>query len=59
MLNNKFTCKYETPYTRPFGIMQCFTNGAVALQIYETKIRYDIRYIYPYKYEAGVDNFHP
>ena len=32
MLNNNTDFRYETPYTNPFEITQCYTNGTVTLQ---------------------------
>ena len=39
MITNHTAYKYETPYTGPFLIMQCFTNGMVNLQCDLTNIR--------------------
>ena len=39
MLNNSAACKYETPYTGPFLIIQCFTNVIVKLKMAQQKIR--------------------
>ena len=48
--------KYETLYTGPFLITQCFTNGTVKLQCCATQITYNIRRINPYKYDTKVDD---
>ena len=54
MLNNQNSIKYETPYKGPFLITQCCTNGTVTIQYCATKIRYNIRWIKPYKYDTNV-----
>ena len=56
MLTKHITYKYETPYTVPFVITQCFTNGTVELHYGETKIRYNICCIKPYKSDTKVED---
>ena len=48
--------KYETPYTVPFVITQCFINVMVELQYGATKIRYNIHRIKPYKQDTKVED---
>ena len=38
MLNNNADLKYETLYTGPFEIMQCWKYGAVILKYYTIKL---------------------
>ena len=38
MINNEFTCKYETPYNIPFEIMLFSTNGKVAFKMGKIKL---------------------
>ena len=52
MLNNDSAFKYETLYKGPFEIMQCWTNGVVALKCGMINIRYNIRHIKPYTYDT-------
>ena len=49
MLNKDTTYKYETPYTGPFVITQCFINDMLELQYGATKNIYNIHRIKPYK----------
>ena len=44
------------PYTGPFMITQCFINDRVNLQCGQKKIRYNIRWIKPYKSDAKVED---
>ena len=39
MLNNKATYKYETPYNRPFEIIQCWTYYTVILIMDATNLK--------------------
>ena len=57
MLTKHTAYKYETPYTGPFVIKQCFTNGMVELQFCPTKIRYNMRQIKPYKSDTKVEDY--
>ena len=52
MLTNHTAYKYQTPYTGPFVITQCFTNGMVKLQYGATKNTYNICRIKPYKWDT-------
>ena len=56
MLNYNTAYKYETPYTSPFVMTQCFTNGIVNLKCGPTKIRYNICWIKPYKSDNKVED---
>ena len=56
MINKHTSNKYETPYTEPFVITQCFTNGMVSFQIGAAEIRYNIRHIKPYKLDTKVED---
>ena len=56
MLASHTAYKYETPYTVPFLITRCITNGKVKLQYGPTKIRYNIRQINPYKSDTKVED---
>ena len=49
ILNNKSTCKYETPYIGSFEMTQCWTNITVTLQMVAIKIMYNICHIKTYK----------
>ena len=51
--------KYETPYTGPFVITQCFTNVTVMLQCVAVQITHNIRCIKPYKSNTKVEDFDP
>ena len=42
MTNSNVAIEYETPYTWPFDITHCCTNGTVTLQYFGIKIRYNI-----------------
>ena len=54
----KYTAyKYETTYTGPFLITQCFTNVTINLQYGAKDIRYIIRRIKPYKSDTQVEDF--
>ena len=55
MLDNKDTYKYDTLYNMPFETTQYWTNGTVTLQMFVTKISYNICRIKPYKYKTNVD----
>ena len=55
MLNKHTAYKYETPYTGPFIITKCLTNGTVNLQCGPKIIRYNIRRIKPYKSNTKVE----
>ena len=55
MLTKQNSYKYETLYTGPFVITNCFTNGTENLKFGPTKIRYDIRLIKPYKSDTKVE----
>ena len=57
MLTKHTAYKYETPYTVPFFITQCFTNVTVKLQNGATTIMYNICRITPYKYDTKVEYF--
>ena len=48
--------KYKMPYMVPFLITQCFANGTVNLQCGAIKIKYNIRWIKPYKYDTNVED---
>ena len=56
MLTKHTPYKYETPYTAPFVITQCFTNVTVNLQNGATQIIYAIRLIKPYKSDTKVED---
>ena len=56
MLNNQAEYRYETPYKDLFVIMQCLTNDTVNLQYVPKNIRYNIRWIKPYKYDINFDD---
>ena len=56
MLTKHTAYKYETPYTGPFVITQCFTNVTVNLQCSVVQIKYSIRRINPYKYDTKVED---
>ena len=56
MLNNNFAFKYETPYTGPFYITLCCTNGTVALQCGAVKVRYNICRIKLYTSDTNVED---
>ena len=56
MITKHIVYKYETTYTSLFMMTQCFTNGTVNLQCVQTKIRYNIRQIKPYKSDAKVED---
>ena len=56
MLTYHTAYKYETLYTVPFVITECFTNGSVKLQCGATQITYNLCRINPYKYDTKVDN---
>ena len=49
--------RYGMPYTVPFVITQCLTNGTVTLQCGEIEIRYNIRCMNPYKSDTKVKDF--
>ena len=57
MLTKHIAYKYETPYTGPFVISQCFTNGTVNLYYGPKKNRYNICRIKPYKYDTKVEDY--
>ena len=54
MLNNSAAFKYETSYKGPFEILQCWTYGTFTLQMGAIKIRYNIRHIHIYRYNAHI-----
>ena len=56
LLDYNTAYKYETPYTGPFVITQCFTNGTVNLKCGPEKIGYNIRQINPYKSDTKVED---
>ena len=56
MITKHTKYKYETPYTGPFLITRCFTNGTVELQCGPKQIRYNIRYNKPYKLDTKVED---
>ena len=56
MITKHTAYKYEKPYTVPFVIPQCFTNGMVNLQYGSTKITYNICRIKPYGYDTKFEN---
>ena len=56
MLDNNVVFKYETLYSVPFEITQFLTNGMVALQYSEAKIRYNIHHITPYTSDTTVED---
>ena len=57
VLTKQNAYKYETPYTGPFVITQCFTNGTVNLQYGAIQIKYNICYIKSYKLDTKVEDF--
>ena len=57
MLTNHTAYKYETLYKGPFVITQFFTNGMVNLQDGATQIKYNIRWIKPYKSDTKVEDY--
>ena len=59
MLNNHAAYIHETSFKGPFVITQCLTNGTVRLQYGPTKIRYNIRWIKPYKSDTNVADINP
>ena len=56
MLTKHTTYKHETTYTTPFVITRFFTNGTVDLQCVTKTIRYNIRWIKPYKSNTKVED---
>ena len=56
MLTKHTIYKYETPYTGPFMITQCFTNGTVKLQCGAIQITYNIHHIKTYKPDTKVED---
>ena len=56
MINNHTAYKCETPYKGPYVITKCFTNGMVNLQCNPEKIKYNIRWIKPYKLDTKVED---
>ena len=56
VLDNQSTQKYETTYKGPFVITQFCTNGMVALQCGEKKIRYNIFRINPHRSDTNVED---
>ena len=56
MLTKHTAYKYETPYTGPFLITNCFTNGTVNLQCGPSKNRYNIHQIKTYKSDTKVED---
>ena len=59
MLNNHAVYKYGTLFKVPFVIKRCWTNVTVTLQYGSTKIRHNIRWIKPYKYDTNVEYINP
>ena len=55
MLTKHTAYKYEKPYTGPFVITQCFTNGTVNVQCGAIQIKYNICHINPYKSDNKVE----
>ena len=45
------------PYTGPFFITRCLTNGTVKLQNGATKITYNICHIKPYKSDTKIEDY--
>ena len=56
MLNNKAAYKYEILFKGPFVITQFWTNIMFTVKYSATKIRYNIRRIKPYKYDANFED---
>ena len=56
MITNHTAYKYDTPYKGPFLITQCFTNVTAKLQYGLTKIKYNTRWIKPYKADTKVQD---
>ena len=56
MLHKHTAYKYETPYTGPFVITRCFTNGTVNLRCGAKQNIYNIRHIKPYKYDTNLED---
>ena len=56
MLTKHNEYKHETPYTGPFLIMRCWTNGIVSFKTGATGIMYNIRRIKPYKLDTKVED---
>ena len=59
IINNHAVHKYEMPYKVPFMIKRCYTNGTINLQDGQTKIRYNICRINPYKYDKNIEGINP
>ena len=57
MLTDHAAYKYETPYTGPFLITQCFANGTVKLQCGAIKITYNICRIKPSKLDTKFEGY--
>ena len=58
MLNNNTACDHETPYSGPFVVTQCWTNGTVTLQ-YVPKKWNNIRRIKPYRSDTNIEDINP
>ena len=56
MNNNNTDFKYETYYTGPFQIMQCWANSMVTLQYGAIKIEYNIYRIKTYTSDTNVED---
>ena len=56
IIANDTAYKYETPYTGPFSLTRCFTNGTVSLQCGTKNIMYDMCHIKPYKSDTKVED---
>ena len=59
MLTNNTEYKYETLYTMPFFITQCWNNGTVTLQCISATIVYNIHRIKPYTSDTNVKDIAP